>query len=381
MTMHFAIWQIALYGALLALPMTTIVLIALSIDRLRQRRRATQRRWSRWLNNLGFIVVAPVWIVGAAIGLVLLVDGMIDEMHEASRHFTVTASRTIDGIELPPGTQVNLDGYDRLADITLPYGVTLSLAGGIWRGTIEFASAAGSDDTKRTRMRAATLDADAALDGIPCQGGQAVAFWGSGGVRACTLASATALRTDIAPGTSVNVACAADHPLELQPAADQQVAVCTLVDMVELQGILCAAAAEVEIVNGRLIRCTLAAPHSAGDLQIPAGSILRLADTPQRIERFSVPAMDARFQAFGMALPPGAEVLLCRDAWAVDQIQLATDSYVDIGGVKLTGFINFQCGRFHYGTLFEDTRLHGEPWRQGRTVFREDLELPPASRL
>ena len=52
----------------------------------------------------------------------------------------------------------------------------------------------------------------------------------------------------------------------------------------------------------------------------------------------------------------------------------------EIGGVKLTGSLNFDCGAFRFGTLFADTRIDGEAWTNGRTVFRDDLGLPPSDR-
>jgi len=57
-----------------------------------------------------------------------------------------------------------------------------------------------------------------------------------------------------------------------------------------------------------------------------------------------------------------------------------SNAYVEIGGVKLTGTLNFDCGVFSFGTLFADTRIRGETWINGRTVFRDDLHLPPSDR-
>lgn len=84
--------------------------------------------------------------------------------------------------------------------------------------------------------------------------------------------------------------------------------------------------------------------------------------------------------AFGMKLPSNTEVWLCEKDRAVDQLIVPYDSFVEIGGVKLTGTLNFECGVFPLGSLFEDSRINGETWMQDRTVFRENLDLPPDSR-
>jgi hypothetical protein len=54
-------------------------------------------------------------------------------------------------------------------------------------------------------------------------------------------------------------------------------------------------------------------------------------------------------------------------------------AYVEIAGVRLGGILNFDCGLFRDGSLYEDTRIHSEIWPSGRTVFRADLDLPPAT--
>ena len=55
------------------------------------------------------------------------------------------------------------------------------------------------------------------------------------------------------------------------------------------------------------------------------------------------------------------------------------DSYVMIAGVKLTGRMNFDCGRFEYGALFEDTVLHGQRLPRGAEISYDDV-LGPSSR-
>jgi hypothetical protein len=97
-------------------------------------------------------------------------------------------------------------------------------------------------------------------------------------------------------------------------------------------------------------------------LEIPAGSVLQLVDSPQRIERFALPAITPPLPAFGMELPAQSEVC---DDWAVDRVVVPSDAYIEIGGVELTGTLNFDCGAFRFGALFADTRIRGETWTNG----------------
>jgi hypothetical protein len=179
---------------------------------------------------------------------------------------------------------------------------------------------------------------------------------------------------------TVRFVCAGDLRLEFQPGEGKEVASCTFAAPVEVQHVPYAAGSEIEIVNARLISCTLSAVLNINGLEIPAGSVLQLVDSTQRIERFALPAITPPLPAFGMALPAQSEVRLCRDDWAVDQVVVPSHAYVEIGGIKLTGTLNFDCGAFRFGALFADTRIRGETWTNGQTVFRDEFGLPPSGR-
>jgi hypothetical protein len=155
---------------------------------------------------------------------------------------------------------------------------------------------------------------------------------------------------------------------------------CTLAGPAEVADLLCANGAEIEIYNGRLVSCTLAAARVFEGVAIPEGSILHLTNTPHRVERFLLPTLLSPLRAFGMDLPSGAEVRVCGERWDVDQVSVPNGAYVEIAGVKLAGFLNFDCGVFRDGSLFEDSRIHGAMLPGGRTVFRADLALPPSVR-
>ena len=82
---------------------------------------------------------------------------------------------------------------------------------------------------------------------------------------------------------TVRFVCASDRRLEFRLGVGKEVASCSLAAPVEVQHVLCAAGSEIEIVNARLISCTLSAVLNFNGLEIPAGSVLHLVDSPQRI--------------------------------------------------------------------------------------------------
>jgi hypothetical protein len=106
-------------------------------------------------------------------------------MRAASRHFILAGERAIAGFSLPAGSEVSLDGYDRLVSVRLPAGTTVTLEGVTWHNDIEFFP---TDAAMPARIRSAVPAVDATFDGIPCRAGQPVGFAGSGHLRSCTLA-------------------------------------------------------------------------------------------------------------------------------------------------------------------------------------------------
>jgi hypothetical protein len=381
--LNITVLDIFVYGVIVALPLTTIMLVILVVARLGISR-GSMRRALQWALNAGIVTVAPLWAIGASLQVWLWINGVTEEMRAASRYFTLMADRTIDGVDLPAGAEVTLDGYGRLESAALPSGIALALDGSTWRGFIKFGHGQETDLSAPTRISVGDPVTDSAFDGVLCRAGQPVAFWGSGGVHSCTLAKDTPAQGDVADAErgrlTVRFVCGVDRMLEFQPGVGKEVASCTLAAPVEVQHVPCAAGSEIEIVNARLISCTLSAVLNINGLAIPAGSVLHLVDSPRRIERFALPAITPPLPAFGMELPAQSEVWLCREDWAVDQVIVPSNAYVVMGGVKLTGTLNFDCGAFRFGTLFADTRIRGETWTNGRTVFRDDLDLPPPER-
>jgi hypothetical protein len=379
--LNFSALDILGFGAIIGLPITTIILAVLAALRL-YARRVGWRRGRRWALDAGIIAVAPLWGVGAGLLGWLLVDDVIEEMHAARRHFVLAGERSISGVRLPAGSVIELDDSDRLVSVRLPAAATVSLDGTTWRDELEFLP---TDPATPARIRSAVPTADAAFDDIPCRVGQPVVFAGSGRLLSCMLARDTPAQAEVADVRGrlrpVHLVCAADRAFELQPGeAAQMVERCTLAEPAEVADLLCANGAEIEIYNGRLVSCTLAAARVFEGVAIPEGSILHLTNTPHRVERFLLPTLLSPLRAFGMDLPSSAEVRVCGERWDVDQVSVPNGAYVEIAGVKLAGFLNFDCGVFRDGSLFEDSRIHGAMLPGGRTVFRADLALPPSAR-
>ena len=114
---------------------------------------------------------------GAGLAGWLWINGVTEEMRAASRHFTLTADRTIDGVDLPAGAEVTLDDYDRLESAALPSGIAVALDGSTWRGFIKFGHGQETDLSAPTRISVGDPVTDTAFDGVLCRAGQPVAFW------------------------------------------------------------------------------------------------------------------------------------------------------------------------------------------------------------
>ena len=59
-----------------------------------------------------------------------------------------------------------------------------------------------------------------------------------------------------------------------------------------------------------------------------------------------MPPPSEQFSISGIDLPPGTVVGLCDQSWDVEWLSVPEDSYVTIAGIKLTGRMNFDCGKF-----------------------------------
>ena len=108
-----------------------------------------------------------------------------------------------------------------------------------------------------------------------------------------------------------------------------------------------------------------------GPLKLPAGSSVTYYDG--RPSNFRLPAQGGPVDGFGLSLPAGTEGSFCYHSDAPERLMVSRTAYVTIDGVKLTGFIDFRCGVFHSGLLFEHTLIEGK-WRErGELVLRDEI--------
>jgi hypothetical protein len=366
--------QTLVFCLFLALPLTTLLAALLVVFRIWRRRRGARRTL---LTEALLALVALAWLGGAVPMGMSWFDSWQSAREEAAHHFTTEAPREIQGIALPAGTKVNLNGFDRLDSLNTPGTGSVTVGGIGWRGEVVFASP--DPDHPHPAVVIGTLASDTTISGIACRGGEAAMLWPTGWLRQCSLARATpldvAIDGDRPAAFSVALTCAAERTLALQPAREPRLASCTLAERVTIETIPCAAD-EVSFDGGHLQGCALAEPHDFGALPLPAGTTMRFRAAPDDIAEFTLPAALRGQTIFYLWLPGGTTVSVCAERRAIDRLRVDQSTSVEIGGVKLTGDIFFNCGRFESGGLAQPIERNGETWPQGRMVTREDLYLP-----
>jgi hypothetical protein len=154
----------------------------------------------------------------------------------------------------------------------------------------------------------------------------------------------------------------------LRPA---EVEGCRLAEPVDVDAVVCAERERILVINGELSACTLAEPTRFGPLGLPAGTAVTYYD--RYLSTFRLPPRGASVDAFGLSLPAGTEASYCYRKEALEHLSVNKAAFVVIEGVKLTGWIDFDCGSFRDGQLFEDTVVSGRRRQQGERVSREDL--------
>jgi hypothetical protein len=356
---------------LLALPVTTAVLAALGIAWRRIRRRDPTRgltalKWSA-------IAVAPFWLAG--LGGWILISETQRAISNAQHYFTLDKAAEIDGIALPAGTRVALDDDRVLQVAELPEGATLALHGATWQGKVEFAMPANTPNKAHGQITTGALAAPAVIEGVPCQSDDQVAFFWDGRLMECTLSQDTGVAATIAGADgathSQNFRCLAGDTIQLEGLRPGELGGCRLAEPADFGDIACAASERITLSNGHLAACIFAKAARFGPLDLPAGATVTYYDAQP--SNFRLPPQGAAVEGFGLSLPPGTDGSFCYRSEALERLDVGRTAYVVVAGVKLTGWVNFDCGPFSGGTPFEDAMVGGK-WRQrGDLVSRADL--------
>jgi len=179
----FPWWFILGVALMIALPVTTAIMVGLGVAASRARRRGRARRLAglKWSAS----IVAPFWLPGLAFGGWYVVSEIRERIYEARHYFTLDKAREVDGIAFPAGTWVALDEDEALKEAELPAGETVRLRAAAWQGKLEFAAPAHAPNAAHGRITDGTLATPAELDGIPCRAGDRATFFWSGRLREC----------------------------------------------------------------------------------------------------------------------------------------------------------------------------------------------------
>ena len=369
----FPWWFILSLAVMIALPVTTAIMVGLGVAAFRARRLGQARRLARLKWSMS--VVAPFWLLGLGFGGWAAVSEIHKQIYEARHYFTLDRAQEVDGIAFPAGTWVALDEDEALKAAELPAGATVTLRAAAWEGKLEFAAPAHAPNAAHGRITDGTLTASTTLDGIPCQAGDRVTFFWDGQLMECTLSRAADLSTMITtPDGTVQVAklrCMAGDTIHMAGLRPAEVKGCRLAEPVDFDAVVCAERERILVINGKLSACTFAQPARFGPLTLPAGTAVTYYDGYP--SAFTLPPGGASVDAFAFSLPAGTEGSFCYREGTLEHLAVSETAYVAIGGVKLTGWIDFDCGSFRNGQLFEDAVVAGRSRQRGERVSREDL--------
>jgi hypothetical protein len=371
----FPVWFFAGLALVFALPITTAILAGIGIAAYRIRRRDPSRRLIgvRWTA----IIVAPFWLAGATVGALGLISEIQRENYGAQHYFTLDQAAEIDGVTLPAGTQVSLDESRALGSAELPDGATATLQGATWRGKIEFVPPGRAKHAAHGQINEGTLAAPAEFDGILCQDGREATFFWDGRLMHCGLARDSDIpATFAAPGQgprTYRLRCLAGDTIQLDGRRQGELDNCRLAEPADFGDIVCAAGQRIQIGNKQLAACIFATAARFGPLTLPAGSFASYQDG--KPSNFRLAPGASSVDGFGLSLPAGSEGAFCDQRETLQRLEVNRAAYVTIDGVKLTGFLDFDCksGMLTDGLLFEDTRIGGS-WRdRGARVSHDDL--------
>ncbi len=381
----FPFWMIAWIWLGEALPVTTLLMLGLGTAYFLGRRRVRLRRRLAWpVAVVGAAVAAVVgaaWIAGIGFWAARFADQIGSDIYQARHHYRLETAAVVAGIALPQGSWVSVDEAGRLYEIEAGPGAAVSIDGARWQGDIRLMLPADPGAPDRGIVKSATLAADATLQGTPCRAGEPVEFQEDGGeLQHCTLAQPTVVAAEIADAgggrITLNLACAAGREIDFRIVGHRLLEHCVLAEAAEVGGVACAGGEEIALSGDGLDACTLASAQRVGAFDVAAGTRIRFSQG--RLSEIETIRGSAPLAVSGLVIPPGTTIALCDRSPDIDYLEVPEDSAVTVAGVKLTGRMNFDCGKFQYGSLFEDTLLGGRALPRHASISREDIFGSPA---
>jgi hypothetical protein len=347
-------WWFTLGAALMiALPVTSAIMLGLGVAASRARRRGHARRLAglKWSTS----IVAPFWLLGLGFGGWAMVSEIRKQIYEVRHYFTLDKAQKVDDIAFPAGTRVELDEDKALKAAELPADATVTLRAAAWQGRLEFAAPVHAPNAAHGRITDGTLAPQTAFDGIPCRAGDRAPFFWDGQLMECTLSRdadiSTTITTPDGAAQGRKVRCMAGDTIHMAGLRPAEVEGCRLAEPVDVAAVVCAERDRILVINGKLSAAPLPSRRASGR-------------SPCRREPRSPITSGTRARNRGS---------FCYRKATLDHLSVNRTAYVAIGGEKLTGWIDFDCGSFRSGQLFEDTVVAGRRRQHGERVSREDL--------
>ena len=373
-SISFPPWMIAWFLLGEAAPLITLALAALLVAFLLNRG-GSRTGLLRWL-KLSLAVTGGAWLAGVSFWAAGLVDQIRTDIYQAQHHYRLEHATSLAGLDIPAGSAISVDEEGRLYEIETAEGTALAIDGASWRGEIRLVPPSQRRPSDRGMVKQATLAADATIQGVPCRAGSLVEFSESGGdLLSCILAQLTDVAAQIpdAKGGTITqrVACASEREIRFRILGDQLLERCALAASVTIGSISCGGGEEIVFDGAGLGACTLASSQRFGPfelaLETPVGFV------SGQLDRFTIPPNSAPVTVSNLTLPPGSEIHLCDRSWQIDWAIVPPGGYVVVANIKLTGRLNFDCGKFEYGSLYEDTVVGGQRMARGAGVSHDDL--------
>jgi len=371
-SISFPPWMTAWFLLGEATPVITLVMIGLVAAFLVGRGRIRHVGWLKWT----LAIVGVLWLGGISFWAAGFVDQIKTEIYRARHHYRLDKATALAGIEIPSGSWVSVDEEGVPYRIETAGDAVVSIDGALWRDAILLMPLRNRTASDRGTIKSATLAEDATIQGVPCRAGTLVEFFEfGGGLEHCTLTQRTDVPAEI-PGdqggkSTKDLPCAMEQEVWLRFSERRLLERCVLAETATVGIVGCAGGKEIVLSGDGLDSCTLASAQPVGPFDLPAGTLVKF--TRERLDRFDLPPISLPVAISGIMLPSGTIVRLCDDSWELDWADVPEDKSVAIAGVKLTGRMNFDCGKFQSGILFEDASLLGRRLPRGAVISSEDV--------